>query len=293
METLDLAYVGRGVHEELVAYVADQEGFFEQEGVHVAVRDGVGWDEQRLRRGATIGLGRAMLSRLTQGVPWMVLSVNTHRPLFWFLAREATSVAELRGARLLVHPAHTAPGCFARIVLRRHGLDPDSDLTCLTRSPGDYARDLRRLRAGEADAAYVGSTLAPEQVAAEEGWQVLAWVGDHFAIPTVGVAVDPTHLDPASPAVTAAVRANRRALRLLAEDPDRATAYLRAFLGRLTDHEARAYHARYIAGHFSADGAVDPDSAQHAVTAVASELDVADPPPAAQIYRTDLVPAPG
>jgi hypothetical protein len=26
MFTIDLAYVGRGIHEELVAYVADQEG---------------------------------------------------------------------------------------------------------------------------------------------------------------------------------------------------------------------------------------------------------------------------
>ena len=36
MHTIDLAYVGRGIHEELVAYVADQEGYFEDEGVHVA-----------------------------------------------------------------------------------------------------------------------------------------------------------------------------------------------------------------------------------------------------------------
>ena len=42
MEKIDLAYVGRGIHEELVAYVADQEGYYEQEGVHVAIRDGVG-----------------------------------------------------------------------------------------------------------------------------------------------------------------------------------------------------------------------------------------------------------
>ena len=43
MHTIDLAYVGRGIHEELIAYVADQEGYFEDEGVHVAVRDGIRW----------------------------------------------------------------------------------------------------------------------------------------------------------------------------------------------------------------------------------------------------------
>jgi hypothetical protein len=58
MHTIDLTYVGRGIHEELIAYVADQEGYFEDEGVHVALRDGTRWETERLRTGATIGLGR-------------------------------------------------------------------------------------------------------------------------------------------------------------------------------------------------------------------------------------------
>ena len=146
MDTIDLAYVGRGLHEELAAYIADQEDYYADEGVHVALRDGCDWDEQRLRRGATIGLGRALLSRLTNGVPWVALTVNTDRPLFWFLARSGlTSLADLAGQRLAVHAPHTAPGCFARIVLRQAGLDPDRDVRCVARPPGDYGLDLRHL----------------------------------------------------------------------------------------------------------------------------------------------------
>jgi len=112
MHTIDLTYVGRGIHEELIAYVADQEGYFEDEGVHVAVRDGIKWETERLRGGATIGLGRALLSRLTEGIHWNVLAVNTHRPLFWFLGRgEVKSMDDLRGRRLAIHPPRTAPGC--------------------------------------------------------------------------------------------------------------------------------------------------------------------------------------
>ncbi|GAA3520685.1 hypothetical protein FHR32_007974 [Streptosporangium album] len=96
MYTIDLAYVGRGLHEELVAYIADQQGYYADEGVHVALRDGCSWDEERLRHGATIGLGRALLSRLADGIPWVALNVNTHRPLFWFLARP--------GLTSLIHP---------------------------------------------------------------------------------------------------------------------------------------------------------------------------------------------
>ncbi len=285
MHTIDLAYVGRGIHEELVAYVADQEGYFEDEGVHVAVRDGIAWETDRLRSCATIGLGRALLSRLTDGIEWMVLSVNTHRPLFWFLGRgDVRSMADLRGRRLAVHAAHTAPGCFARIVLRQCGLDPDRDLECVYRAPGDYQMDLRKLRDGSIDAAYVGSTLGPQQIAEEEGFHVLAWVGDYFTIPTVGVAVDATRLEADGPAVQAVVRANQRALRTLADRPDLAIDYIASFLNRLTREEARRHYERHIEPYFTRDGRADLDIASRAVKAVAAELGTPCPP-ADQIYR--------
>jgi hypothetical protein len=276
MHTIDLAFVGRGIHEELVAYVADQEGYYGDEDLHVAVRDGVHWKTERLRRGATIGLGRTLLSRLTDGIGWQVLSVNTHRPLFWFLGGpEVSSMTELRGRRLAIHAPHTAPGCFARIVMRKHGLDPDCDVQCIVRDPGDYQMDLRRLRDGSLDAAYVGSTLSPEQVAQEEGFRVLAWVGDHFQIPTVGVVVDPEHVPLDSPALQALVRANNRALRTIGDQPDLATDYTASFLNRLTRDEARQHYDHYIRPHYTPDGQVDLDTTQQAIDAVAAELGVA------------------
>jgi hypothetical protein len=276
MHTIDLAYVGRGIHEEMVAYVADQEGYYTDDGVHVAIRDGVRWKTERLRRGATIGLGRTLLSRLTDGIGWKVLSVNTHRPLFWFLGgAEATSMADLRGCRLAVHAAHTAPGCFARIVLRKHGLDPDRDLECVVRAPGDYQMDLRRLWDGSIDAAYIGSTLSPEQVAEEEGFRLMAWVGDHFQIPTVGIAVDPVHIPLDSPALQALVRANKRALRTIAAQPGMAVEHIASFLNRLTHDEAQRHYERYVGPYFSSDGQVDLNIAQQAINAVATELGVA------------------
>jgi len=285
MHTIDLAYVGRGIHEELIAHVADQEGYFADEGVHVAIHDGTGWDEDRLRSCATIGLGRAALSRLTDGIQWTVHSVNTHRPLFWFLGNDRVkSMADLRGRRLAVHAAHTAPGCFARIVLRRHGLDPDRDVDCLARHPGDYQMDLRHLRDGTIDAAYVGSTLGPEQVAEEEGFHVLAWVGDDFQIPTVGIAADSAQIPADSPALQALVAANQRALKTVADQPDLAIKYLASFLNRMTSDEVQRYYERYIRPYFTADGRVEFDTAQAAIDAVATELGVASVP-ADEIYR--------
>ena len=279
MQTIDLAYVGRGIHEELVAYVADQEGYFEDEGVHVALRDGTRWDITRVRACATIGLGRGLLSRLTDGIEWTVLSVNTDRPLFWFLGNASVkSMADLRGRRLAVHAPDSPPGTFARIVLRSHGLDPDRDVQCVVRHPGDYQMDLRHLRDGSIDAAYVGSTVGPEQVAAEEGFHVLAWVGDHFQIPTVGIAVDPKHNPVDSPAVRALVRGNQRALKTMADQPDLAVGYIASFLDRMTREEVRRYYERYIRPYYTSDGRVNIEVARHGADAVAAELGVASLP---------------
>src|SRR5207248_8168263 len=170
--------------------------------------------------------------------------------------------------------AHTAPGCFARIVLRKHGLDPDRDVKCVVRRPGDYQMDLRRLREGSIDAAYVGSTLSPEQVAEEEGFNLLAWVGDHFQIPTVGVAVDPARIALDDPALQALVRANRRALQTIAEQPGLTVDYIASFLNRLTRDEAQRHYERYIGPYFTPEGGVDLAIAQQAIDAVAVELGV-------------------
>ena len=199
MPTIDLVYLGRGLHEELVAYVADQEGYFEDEGVHVAIRDSIRWKTERLRRCAAIGLGRTLLSRLTDGIQWKMLVVNTHRPLFWFLGRgDVKSMADLRGRRLAVHAPRTAPGCFARIVLRKHGLDPDRDLQCIARFPGDYQMDLRRLRDDSIDAAYVGKgTLGPpNRLPARRAFRSLS-LGRRlhfFRSQPWEIAVDPAHI---------------------------------------------------------------------------------------------------
>lgn len=288
MLTIDLTYVGLGIHEELVAYVADQENYFDQEGVHVAVRDGRSWSDERVRRTATIGLGRSVLSRLTDGVPWTVLCVNTQRPLFWLLGRyDYSRVEDLKGGRVGIHAPRSAPGCFSRIVLRQHGLDPDHDIHSVVMDPGDYGRHLRMLALGDLDAAFIGSTLAPEVVAEENNLRVLAFVGADFMIPTVGVAVDPTHLAPEDPAVQALVRANRRALRTIHDDPDLAIRYIRALMPSLSHAEARRHYERYIAPYYTADGRHDPFVAALAMTAVAEELGVAQVPDAAAIYRTD------
>jgi hypothetical protein len=83
------------------------------------------------------------------------------------------------------------------------------------------------------------------------------------------------------------VRANKRALRTIAEKPQLAVDYIAYFLDRLTRDEVQQYYERYIGPYFTSDGRVDLDVAQHAVDAVATELGVAAAS-ARQMYQPAL-----
>src|SRR4051794_33890885 len=137
MPELDFAYVGLGVHEEVVYSIAAELGYYADEGVRVTIRDGVRWDDDRLRQAAVVGLGRALLIRLLAGTPWTMLCVNTERPLFWLMARaEFSDVSELRGRRVAMHPPLVPPGCFPRSILRGRGLAPAAATEPVPSHPG-------------------------------------------------------------------------------------------------------------------------------------------------------------
>ena len=273
MRELEFAYVGLGVHEELVYSVAEELGYYAEEGVQVKVRDGVRWDDGRLRRAAVVGLGRTLLIRMLAGTPWTMLSVNTDRPLFWLVAREEFGdLADLRGRRVAMHPPLVAPGCFARIVLRGRGLDPDADIEAVAMHPGDYSEHVRLLKSGELDAAVIGSTRSPEQLAGEESLRPLLFFGDELQIPTTGVAVDTSTLPPDDAGVRALVRANVRALDALLADPALGARHVSRLLLGADDATARDFYDRYVAPYFKPDGTPDRAVVQRALPRVAAEL---------------------
>ena len=100
------------------------------------------------------------------------------------------------------------------------------------------------------------------------------------------VAVDPTYIQPDDPAVQAVVRAHRRALQVIHDDPDTTVRHMQTFLGRHTAAEIRAHYDTFIAPHFTTDGQVDLAVGDTAITAVATELGVPATVTSAEIYRT-------
>ncbi|WP_293990551.1 hypothetical protein [Streptomyces sp.] len=88
------------------------------------------------------------------------------------------------------------------------------------------------------------------------------------------MAVDPTHVPPDDPAVQVVVRAHRRALWVIRDDPGTALRHIRTFLGGQTAQEARAHYETFIAPYFTDAGQADLAVGGSAITAVAAELGV-------------------
>ena len=298
MRELDFAYVGLGVHEEVVYSVAAELGYYADAGVRVSIRDGVRWDDDRLRQAAVVGLGRTLLIRLLAGTPWTMLCVNTERPLFWLMARaEFSDVSELRGRRVAMHPALVAPGCFARIILRGRGLDPDADIDAVPMHPGDYSEHVRLLKSGELDAA-VDREHAVARAARGRGGAAPAAVLRRRA-------ADPDHRRggrseragarrPAGEGPRPGEPARPRAP--CSTIPRSAQSTSAGSSRRADGASARDFYDRYVAPHFKAEGQPDPAVVARALPLVADELRIitghaVDVPPAEEIYRSELTAA--
>jgi hypothetical protein len=152
------------------------------------------------------------------------------------------------------------------------------------------------LKSCELDAAVIGSTLSPDQLAAEEGLRLLLFFGDELQIPTTGVAVDPSVLSLDDPRVKGLVRANLRALGALLDDPALGAEHVGRLLPAADEASARDFYDRYVGPHFKADGQPDPEVVARALALVAQELRIitgraVDVPPAGEIYRSELTAA--
>ena len=104
--------------------------------------------------------------------------------------------------------------------------------------------------------------------------------------------MDPTHIALNDPAVLALVRANRRALSTIRDEPDLAVRYVNALIPSLSETDARRHYERYVTPYFTADGRHDPSVAAQAVSSMAEELGVSTVPDAADIYRTEPAEGP-
>lgn len=268
------------VHELDRHFLARRLGYYTDEGLHVRVIDVTFTPDEKLpqRSYFQVACGAAYLGR-REGFPFKVVLAAATRPMFWLHARsELESIEQLRGMRVATYPAVAPPHWFHRVLLRKHGLNPDRDLEFWP-CRDDIIR-LGLLQGGDVDAALLSSATSPVTVQ-RLGFRTLALSGDEVPFVTTGVATFEAILRDQRDLVEAILRAHGRALTAIHEQPDEAIAVLAEVL-REPDEVARETF-ELIRHCFTTDGVAERAVLIGALAELEGEL-----PAAASVEPADL-----
>lgn len=278
---MDLYYRAYDVHELLAHRAAELGGYYQRAGVEINLKDGSGPAGQNLESFAplTIGVGGAVLSRLTQGSNWAIVSVNTQHPLFWFATRASIEkIEQLKGKRVAAPPMGTAPALFCRIILRHHGLDLSKDCIHIPKPPGPSAEMLLR---GEVDACFVNADPFDLERA---GCRVF-FFGAEFHAATTGLAVNQDLVAVDAPEVQRMVSANRLALGRLHVDRHFALQSIQDIKPQLTSEDAGLLYDRYIHPYWTQDGRPDQAKAEASMREITREIGVQHTPAFSEVFK--------
>jgi len=286
MAEVDCGIKAHDVHELYCHFLAERLGYYADEGLRVRVVDVTFTPDEKLPRTRyfQVACGAAYLGR-REGFPFKVVLAAATRPMFWLHARpEIETIEDLRGTRVATYPPVAPPHWFHRVLLRKHGLEPDSDLEFWP-CRDDIIR-LGLLRGGDVDAALLSSATSPVAVQ-RLGFRTLALSGDEVRFVTTGVATFESIIEEERSLVEAIVRSHRRALRAIHEQPDEAIAVLAEQL-RESDEVARATF-ELMRHCFTADGVAEPEVLAGALGDLGAELPLAGEVRPADLYDFSLL----
>lgn len=274
------------VHELYCHFLAERLGYYADEDLRVRVIDVTFTADEKLprRNYFQVACGAAYLGR-REGFPFKVVLAAATRPMFWLHARpEFESIEALRGARVATYPPVAPPHWFNRLLLRKHGLDPDNDLEFWP-CRDDIIR-LGMLRAGDVDAALLSSATSPVTVQ-RHGLRTLALSGDEVRFVTTGVATFESILEEQPELIEAVVRAHRRALDAIHERPDDAIA---ALADVLDEPDEVARETFELMRHcFTRDGVAEPAVLREALANMDDVLPPAEPVEPGDLYDFSLL----
>jgi NitT/TauT family transport system substrate-binding protein len=280
MTAITLGFKAFDAHELLVHFVASEAGLYRHAGLQVELADITFVAEAELPVHWFQASCGAALASAVKGIAQRVVLVAVDRPMFWIYARPGLDgLAGLKNRRLATFPAVAPPHHLANIVLSRSGLDPAREVQ-LHCARDDVAR-LGLLMSGNVDAAVISSAVAPARLAAL-GFNMICFLGDEIRVPTTGLGIDQRFLQQQPQLVGQLVAAQRQALALIHDDPERVARVL------VKCFDLAEGYARPTAGAFrpcyTADGLTPAAIAQAAIDALCRSLNVGPPPPWQDIY---------
>jgi ABC-type nitrate/sulfonate/bicarbonate transport system substrate-binding protein len=286
MTEVECGIKAHDVHELYCHFLAERLGYYADEGLHVRVIDVTVTPDEKLpqRNYFQVACGAAYLGR-REGFPFKVVLAAATRPMFWLHARpEFESIEALRGRRVATYPPVAPPHWFHRVLLRRHGLDPDTDLEFWP-CRDDIIR-LGLLRGGDVDAALLSSATSPVAVQ-RLGLRTLALSGDEVRFVTTGVATFESIIEEQGDLIEAVVRAHRRGLDAIHEQPDEAIAVLADVLREPDDVARETFEL--LRHCFTRDGVAEDAVLESALSDLAAVLPAAEPVEPHELYDFSLL----
>ena len=267
MKTVECGIKAFDIHELLCHFVAVRCGFYESAGLDVRLVDTGFIPDDRLpgENFFQVACGAALLSRSER---FRVFLAAVTRPMFWLYgSAETGAIEQLAGKRIATFPPPAPPYLFNRIVLRRHGLDPDKDVGL--KPARDDAMRLGLLRAGAVDAALISSAFSP--VAIERlGLNLLTMLGDELTVVTSGIATTQKIASEDPELVGELANAYRRSLAVIHDSPAVIHSILEDVMS--ISHQDAVKTRELISPCYTPDGYVDAESLQAGLADLNAEL---------------------
>jgi NitT/TauT family transport system substrate-binding protein len=219
LSKLTVAYSSRSI-APIDYFIAEQYGFFKAEGLDVRlvqIRANVAVMATLASEVDVLGSITTAISAAQRGAPIKVLAVTLHRPLFWLVARpEFKNISDLKGKVLGVVSLGGAQHTALRYMLRKGGLNPDTDATTIV--AGDVPAQLQSLATNAIQAAALSPPIV---IVARDRFKmnVLASVLQEYPTIQNGVAVTEKTLKSQPKAMRALLKARAKASRQFHENP--------------------------------------------------------------------------
>ena len=216
---LTVAYSSRSI-APIDYFIGEQYGLFKAEGLDVRlvqIRASVAVVATLASEVDVLGSITTAISAAQRGAPIKVLAVTLHRPLFWLVARpEFKNISDLKGKVLGVVSLGGAQHTALRYMLRKGGLNPDTDVTTIV--AGDVPAQLQSLASNAIQAAALSPPIV---IVARDRFKmnVLASVLQEYPTIQNGVAITERTLKAQPKAMRALLKARAKASRQFHENP--------------------------------------------------------------------------
>ena len=273
MKEVQLGFKAFDLHELGCHFVAQSAGFYAERRLDVSLVDTrLMPDEELPEHLFSTACGSAVI-RWLLGEKLKVVLVAAERPMFWLYSNNGVArLEDLRGRKIATFPDASPPAHFLRIILEQAQLDTHGAVS-LVPARDDGSR-LEMLRRGDAAAALISSAILPCAVEAL-GFRKLLCVGDHFRLPTTGLAVRLDTFQRYPETVNAMRDAHRAALRLI--HGDRAGLHRALEEAELVDTDFLDSSCELLREFFTSEGQVQDVDVRDGLRRLADSLDVEVP----------------